>query len=100
MGLLACLQDMINEVDADGNGTIDFPEVCRRSQLSSSLDPTAVWHAHSCSGPACCRCYLAWVPPAQPGKIAALGLMMLSGPLCLQFLNLMARKMKVSRSSC
>ena len=21
------LQDMINEVDADGNGTIDFPEV-------------------------------------------------------------------------
>merc|ERR1711935_859899 len=23
---VACLQDMINEVDADGNGTIDFPE--------------------------------------------------------------------------
>ena len=22
------LQDMINEVDADGNGTIDFPEFC------------------------------------------------------------------------
>merc|ERR1711874_276320 len=26
MGTEAELQDMINEVDADGNGTIDFPE--------------------------------------------------------------------------
>ena len=23
------LQDMINEVDADGNGTLDFPEFCK-----------------------------------------------------------------------
>ena len=26
------LQDMINEVDADNNGTIDFPGICRHSQ--------------------------------------------------------------------
>lgn len=30
------LQDMINEVDADGNGTIDFPEF-----LSQSHPPAA-----------------------------------------------------------
>lgn len=31
------LQDMINEVDADGNGTIDFPEFLSQSPLSSVL---------------------------------------------------------------
>lgn len=28
------LQDMINEVDADGNGTIDFPEVSQFIHIS------------------------------------------------------------------
>lgn len=28
------LQDMINEVDADGNGTIDFPEVSQSIHIS------------------------------------------------------------------
>lgn len=36
------LQDMINEVDADGNGTIDFPEFLnlmqRKMQVSTFLD--------------------------------------------------------------
>lgn len=27
------LQDMINEVDADNNGTIDFPGACRSNPL-------------------------------------------------------------------
>lgn len=31
------LQDMINEVDADGNGQIDFPEFLSKSLLSSLL---------------------------------------------------------------
>jgi calmodulin len=31
------LQDMINEVDADGNGQIDFPEFLSPSPLSSLL---------------------------------------------------------------
>lgn len=45
------LQDMINEVDADGNGTIDFPEflnlmqrkmqVCLCSALRSG--PRVIW---------------------------------------------------------
>jgi len=30
------LQDMINEVDADGSGTIDFPEVTPRPPLLAS----------------------------------------------------------------
>ena len=36
------LQDMINEVDADGNGTIDFPEFLTMFVLDRSirLDPT------------------------------------------------------------
>lgn len=35
------LQDMINEVDADGNGTIDFPEflnLMARKMKASSFD--------------------------------------------------------------
>ena len=31
------LQDMINEVDADGNGTIDFPEFLSASHPSQFL---------------------------------------------------------------
>lgn len=30
------LQDMINEVDADNNGTIDFPGTCPRSAMVAS----------------------------------------------------------------
>ena len=36
------LQDMINEVDADGNGTIDFPEflslMARKMKVPSSFE--------------------------------------------------------------
>lgn len=36
------LQDMINEVDADGNGTIDFPEflmlMARKMKVRAALD--------------------------------------------------------------
>lgn len=35
------LQDMINEVDADNNGTIDFPGTHFSSCTYSPLEPTA-----------------------------------------------------------
>lgn len=35
------LQDMINEVDADGNGTIDFPEVAVSMSIYYNI-PTLV----------------------------------------------------------
>ena len=38
------LQDMINEVDADGNGTIDFPEflnlMARKMKVQIAIDQT------------------------------------------------------------
>lgn len=33
------LQDMINEVDADGNGTIDFPEFLNLMQRKMQVSP-------------------------------------------------------------
>ena len=44
------LQDMINEVDADGNGTIDFPEFCTlmvRLSDTRSLTCRPIRAAHS-----------------------------------------------------
>jgi EF-hand domain pair len=35
----ADLQDMINEVDADGNGTIDFPEFLNLMARKMKVDP-------------------------------------------------------------
>ena len=46
------LQDMINEVDADGNGTIDFPEfltmMARKMKDTDSEEEIRYTHAHAC----------------------------------------------------
>ena len=43
------LQDMINEVDADGNGTIDFPECTPRRPLARTCFwPLSVWEGAAC----------------------------------------------------
>ena len=43
------LQDMVNEVDADGNGTIDFPEFCtlmaRKMQYEETTEAFRVFDA-------------------------------------------------------
>lgn len=36
------LQDMINEVDADGNGTIDFPEFLNLMARKMKVSPAAM----------------------------------------------------------
>jgi Ca2+-binding EF-hand superfamily protein len=36
------LQDMINEVDADNNGTIDFPGITRDQQSTTRIDAADV----------------------------------------------------------
>lgn len=37
------LQDMINEVDADNNGTIDFPGTCRFGPLDRRFNATTCY---------------------------------------------------------
>ena len=44
------LQDMINEVDADGSGTIDFPEVC--APVAPSARASLLGGLHPCLTPA------------------------------------------------
>ena len=51
----AALQDMINEVDADGNGTIEFPEflscMARNTRNTDKLSPMVeVEQLHSSKG--------------------------------------------------
>jgi Ca2+-binding EF-hand superfamily protein len=45
------LQDMINEVDADGNGTIDFPEflslMARKMKVSLGISSGLLQSCHS-----------------------------------------------------
>lgn len=41
------LQDMINEVDADGNGTIDFPEFLNLMQRKMQVWISHLWHLAS-----------------------------------------------------
>ena len=49
------LQDMINEVDADGNGTIDFPEflslMARKMKVPSSSEAFSVSYSSMCPDP-------------------------------------------------
>ncbi len=49
------LQDMINEVDADGNGTIDFPEflnlMARKMQVLPFLQKRRAGSWHTASEP-------------------------------------------------
>ena len=52
------LQDMINEVDADGNGTIDFPEflnLMARKMKVSSTSHGGQFVTHSKALPMTCR---------------------------------------------
>lgn len=42
------LQDMINEVDADGNGTIDFPEFLNLMQRKMQVCAVCTMARHLC----------------------------------------------------
>ena len=44
------LQDISHEVDADGNGTIDFPELLSKFDFQRSLDEAEKAEAHDAVG--------------------------------------------------
>lgn len=68
------LQDMITEVDADGNGTIDFPEfiqlMARKMKVGTAAGAAGMLRSHApfllcVGGP--------WCTPAHPPAVCALG---------------------------
>ena len=67
------LQDMINEVDADGNGTIDFPEflslMAKKMKVSpprSPLLPRLGWGSDQCRSPAfVLPSHARWLTPSR-----------------------------------